>query len=56
VARMMRDDNLLAIQPKRFVVTTNSKHKCEVYLNLAGRMTLTGSPIVSIVLWLAAES
>ena len=23
VARMMRDDNLLAIQPKRFVVTTN---------------------------------
>jgi transposase InsO family protein len=42
VARMMRDDNLLAIQPKRFVITTNSKHKCEVYLNLAGRMTLTG--------------
>jgi putative transposase len=42
VARMMRDDNLLAIQPKRFVVTTNSKHKCEVHLNLASRMTLTG--------------
>ena len=42
VARMMRDDNLLAIQPKRFVVTTNSKHECEVYLNLASRMTLTG--------------
>ena len=42
VARMMRDDNLLAIQPQRFVATTNSKHKCEVYLNLAGRMTLTG--------------
>src|SRR2546422_6298719 len=39
---MMRHDNLLAIQPKRFVVTTNSKHKCEVYLNLASRMTLTG--------------
>jgi transposase InsO family protein len=42
VARMMRDDNLLAIQPKRFVVTTNSKHSCEVYLNLASRMKLTG--------------
>jgi putative transposase len=42
VARMMRDDNLLAIQPKRFVVTTNSKHSCEVYLNLACRMRLTG--------------
>ncbi|MDP9339696.1 MAG: IS3 family transposase, partial [Acidobacteriota bacterium] len=42
VARMMRDDNLLAIQPKRFVVTTNSKHNCEVHLNLASRMRLTG--------------
>lgn len=42
VARMMRDDNLLAIQPKRFIVTTNSKHKLEVYLNLASRMKLTG--------------
>ena len=42
MARMMRDDNLLAIQPKQFVVTTNSKHSCEVYLNLAGRMRLTG--------------
>jgi putative transposase len=42
VAPMMRDDNLLAIQPKRFVVTTNSKHKLDVYLNLASRMKLTG--------------
>jgi len=42
VARMMRDDNLLAIQPKRFMVTTNSQHDCEVYLNLASRMRLTG--------------
>ena len=42
VTRMMRDDNLLAIQPRRFVVTTNSNHKLEVYLNLASRMKLTG--------------
>ncbi len=42
VARIMREDNLLAIQPKRFVVTTNSNHKLEVYLNLASRMKLTG--------------
>jgi putative transposase len=42
VARMMRDDNLLAIQPRRFIATTNSKHKLEVYLNLASRMRLTG--------------
>lgn len=41
VARMIRDDNLLAIQPRRFVVTTNSNHKLEVYLNLASRMRLT---------------
>ena len=38
----MREDNLLAMQPKRFMVTTNSDHKFELYLNLAGRMKLTG--------------
>jgi transposase InsO family protein len=42
VARIMRGDNLLAVQPKAFVVTTNSQHKLEVYLNLASRMKLTG--------------
>jgi len=38
----MRKDNLLALQPKRFKVTTNSNHKFEIYLNLAARMKLTG--------------
>jgi putative transposase len=42
VARIMREDNLLAIQPRAFVVTTDSHHELEVYLNLAGRMKLTG--------------
>jgi transposase InsO family protein len=42
VARIMREDNLLAVQPRAFVVTTNSQHKLEVYLNLASRMKLTG--------------
>jgi len=42
VVRIMREDNLLALQPKRFVVTTNSDHKFEIYLNLAGRMKVTG--------------
>src|SRR5437868_6016374 len=42
VARIMREDNLLAVQPRAFVVTTDSDHKLEVYLNLAGRMKLTG--------------
>ena len=42
VQRLMRSDNLLALQPKAFVMTTNSQHECEVYLNLAGRLKLTG--------------
>lgn len=42
VARIMREDNLLAIQPRAFMVTTDSRHELEVYLNLAARMKLTG--------------
>jgi len=42
VTRLMREDNLLAVQPRAFVVTTDSKHEFEVYLNLANRMKLTG--------------
>ena len=38
----MREDHLLAVQPKAFVVTTDSDHQLEVYLNLASRMKLTG--------------
>jgi putative transposase len=42
VLRIMREDNLLAIQPRTFVVTTNSDHELEVYLNVASCMKLTG--------------
>jgi transposase InsO family protein len=42
VSRMMREDHLLAIQPRSFVVTTDSDHELEVYLNIASRMKLTG--------------
>jgi transposase InsO family protein len=42
VARIMREDNLLAVQPKQFVTTTDSNHALEIYLNLAARMKLTG--------------
>ena len=42
VARIMRQDNLLAAQPKQFITTTDSKHNLEIYLNLARRMKLTG--------------
>jgi putative transposase len=42
VVRIMREDNLLGLQPQRFKVTTNANHKFEVYLNLAARMKLSG--------------
>jgi transposase InsO family protein len=42
VARIMREDNLLAAQPRAFVVTTDSDHGLKVHLNLARRMELTG--------------
>ena len=42
VLGMMRKDNLLALRRRRFMVTTNSNHKFEVYLNLARRMKLSG--------------
>ena len=42
VARLMRADNLLAVQPRAFVLTTDSDHEWEIALNLASRLTLTG--------------
>jgi putative transposase len=41
VLRLMREDNLLGIEPKAFLATTNSDHDQAVYLNLARRMKLT---------------
>ena len=42
VLRIMREDNLLAVQPRAFVHTTDSEHEWEIYLNLASRVKLTG--------------
>ena len=42
VLRIMGDDNLLAIRYRKYIMTTDSRHDCKVYLNLAARMTLTG--------------
>ncbi len=42
VARLMREDNLLAIQPRARVRTTDSDHELNVYLNLAARVRLSG--------------
>lgn len=41
VARLMREDNLIAVSQRKFVVTTDSKHDFRVYLNLAARMEVT---------------
>jgi len=37
----MREDNLLAIRYRKYILTANSKHDGQVYLNLAARMTVT---------------
>jgi putative transposase len=42
VLRMMREDNLLAIRYRKYILTTDSQHEQPVYLNLAARMSLTG--------------
>jgi transposase InsO family protein len=42
VGRIMREDNLLCLRRRRFVVTTDSHHNLRVYPNLAGTMELTG--------------
>jgi putative transposase len=42
VQRLMREDNLVCVVKRKFVVTTNSAHGLKVYRNLAGSMILTG--------------
>ena len=42
VLRLMRQDNLLCVRKRKFVVTTDSHHGSKVYPNLAAEMTLTG--------------
>ena len=42
VQRLMREDNLLCVAKRKFVVTTDSAHGLKVYPNLAGSMTVTG--------------
>lgn len=42
VYRLMREDNLLCVRKRKFVVTTASNHGRQVYPNLARQMVLTG--------------
>jgi putative transposase len=41
VYRLMREDNLLCVRKRKFVVTTDSSHGRKVYPNLARQMVLT---------------
>ena len=41
VARLMREDNPIAVRQRKYVVTTDSEHDLQVYLNLAARMDVT---------------
>jgi putative transposase len=43
VRRLMREDNLLCVRKRKFVVTTNSNHGRKVYPNLARNMGLTST-------------
>lgn len=42
VYRLMREDNLLCLRKRKFVVTTDSEHGLPIYPNLARQMTLVG--------------
>ena len=41
VYRILREDNLLCVRKRKFVVTTDSNHDRKIYPNLAGQMVLT---------------
>jgi putative transposase len=41
VQRLMREDNLLCVRKRKFVVTTDSNHGKKIYPNLARKMMLT---------------
>jgi putative transposase len=41
VHRIMREDNLLCLRHRKFIVTTDSRHGFRIYPNLAGEMKLT---------------
>jgi putative transposase len=42
VYRLLREDNLLCVRKRKFVVTTDSNHGRKVYPNLAASMVLSG--------------
>jgi putative transposase len=51
VLRMMREDNLLCVRRRTFVVTTDSRHNLPIYPNLARKI----KPTAINQLWVAAS-
>jgi transposase InsO family protein len=49
VLRMMREDNLLCVRRRKFVVTTDSRHNLPIYPNLAAEIV----PLAINQLWVA---
>jgi len=49
VYRLMREDNLLCVRRRRFILTTDSKHGRKIYPNRARQMVLTATD----QLWIA---
>jgi transposase InsO family protein len=41
VYRILREDNLLCVRKRKFIVTTDSNHGCRIYPNLARQMVQT---------------
>lgn len=42
VLRLLQQDHLLAIRRRKFILTTDARHDLPVYVNLAGRLRLSG--------------
>ena len=42
VYRLLREDNVLCVRRRKFVVTTDSNHERKIYPNLARALVLTG--------------
>jgi putative transposase len=59
VGRIMREDNLLCLRKRKFVVTTtDSKHHFRIHPNLAGSMELTGidQPWIADITYIRLET
>jgi putative transposase len=56
VYRLMREDNLLCVRRRKFVITTDSKHGRKVYPNLARSMRPINSGVLILHTFACAKS